>query len=337
MKKIGNIILKSLGWGITGLILFVLIVIGGLNVSKRFIYFEYYSTRENVCKIAGINDGFIPQGLGYSEDNNLILQSGYFAKTNYCAIYLVDENGKSKRINIVNEDGTRYVGHFGGIACYKDYVYVSEDYISGDYDVSNRLYIFSMNDLLELNNNDSITIKEYINVDTEGSTVSYYDGYLYVGEYYSKGSYETDQSHKLTTLSGEYQHALICAYPIDENKEFYLGELEYQISAPGKIQGFTKKGNTCVISTSWGPLSSNLGYYEMKDMNKTISSSGKEVPLYYIDSSTLIKNVKMPAMSEGVFLKDDKIYTYFESSGNKYYFGKLFNAFYIVSLPFLDK
>ena len=51
MKKIGRIILKSLGWFVMGLILFVLIVIGGLNVSKRFIYFEYYSTRENVCKI----------------------------------------------------------------------------------------------------------------------------------------------------------------------------------------------------------------------------------------------------------------------------------------------
>ena len=46
--------------------------------------------------------------------------------------------------------------------------------------------------------------------------------------------------------------------------------------------------------------------------------SNTNPPIDFIDSSTLIKNVKMPSMSEGVFLKDDKIYTYFESSGNKY-------------------
>lgn len=334
-KKIGLLFIKIFKWFVTGLVLFVLLLLSGLNVAKHFIYFDYYNSKQNVCRVPDLNNGFVPQGLGYSETENLILQSGYFAGSNYCVIYLIDEDGNSKKLNIVNEDGTMYEGHFGGIACYKDFVYVSEDYVSGDYDVSNRLYVFSLQDLLDKGNDENVVLPSYINVDTEGATVSYND--VYVGEYYAKGSYETLPSHEIITPSGERQNALVCAYPIDEDKEFGLGELEYQISIPSKMQGFAVKDGVCVTSTSWGPLSSTMGFYSLEKSNNTQDSSGKEVPLYYIDESTLIKKISLPAMSEGVFIKDNRVHVYFESAGNKYIFGKFFNAYYVTSVPMVNK
>jgi hypothetical protein len=71
----------------------------------------------------------------------------------------------------------------------------------------------------------------------------------------------------------------------------------------------------------------------MKNSGKTIDVSGKEVPLYYIDSSTRIKDVVMPSFSEGLSIKDGKIVISFESACNKYVIGKLFFATKIVSYP----
>lgn len=318
------------------LALVVLLLITGLNCAKRAIYAEYYSKRKIVARIPDLNKGFVPQGLGYSEEENLILESGYFAGSNRCVIYLTDEKGKTKRIDILDEEGEAYVGHFGGIACFRDFVYVSEDYRTDEIDLSNRLYIFSLNELMNVPQNGAISVDAFLSVDTEGACVSCNDGYLYVGEFYDRGTYETESSHEVTTPSGIKQNALICAYPLEETEPFGLGELEYQISVPGRVQGFAKIGDISVISTSWGPLSSNMGYYRIEDTGTTSSSSGKEVPLYYIDETTKFENIRMPAMSEGIFVSDGRVNVYFESAGNKYFFGKFFNAFYVVSLPFFQ-
>lgn len=332
-----KIFLKIVKGFFTGLFLFLFILITGLNVSKRFILFDYYNKYHVEGKIVGLNENFIPQGLGYSEEEDLTLQSGYLVGSNHCVIYLIDSKGKSKRINIVNEDGSPYVGHCGGISVYKDFVYVSEDFIDGDYDVSNRLYIFSLTELLNTKNKGNIVNKNYITVDAEGAFVSNDGKYVYVGEYYYPKSFETEKTHHVTTPNNIEQKAFVCAYEIDESKENFLGELAYQISIPDIAQGFALQDGVCVISRSWGPAISKLGFYEIKESDMTSSSSGKEVPLYYVDDSTLIKNVKIPPMSEGVFIKDNRVFVYFESAGNKYIFGKLFNAYNIISYPFITK
>lgn len=331
-KKTGKVVAAVL----ISLVWLILMVLTGLNCAKRFIYAEYYSNRKIVAKIPDLNRGFVPQGLGYSEEEKLILQSGYLAGSNCCVIYLTDEDGKSTRIRVLDPDGANYVGHFGGIACSGDFVYVSEDYCTDEVDLSNRLYVFSLQELIAASEEGTIAVGDYLSVDAEGACVSCNDGYLYVGEFYDPGTYETDPSHEVTTPGGKTQNALISAYPLDETKPFGLGELEYQISVPGRVQGFAKIGDVAVISTSWGPLSSHMGYYRVGDTGTTTVSSGKEVPLYYIDETTRFKNLSMPAMSEGIFISDGRVNVYFESAGNKYVFGKFFNACYIVNLPFFQ-
>jgi hypothetical protein len=88
------------------------------------------------------------------------------------------------------------------------------------------------------------------------------------------------------------------------------------------------------FSTSWGLNASHLEIHsEMKDSGTTIGVSGKEVPLYYVDSTTRLSDVSMPAFSEGLSIKDGKIVISFESACNKYIIGKLFFATKVVSYP----
>jgi hypothetical protein len=65
----------------------------------------------------------------------------------------------------------------------------------------------------------------------------------------------------------------------------------------------------------------------------TISISGKEVPLYYLDSSNHLKTVNMPAFSEGLDIVGDRVIISFESACNKYFFGKFFFATDVASYP----
>jgi len=102
------------------------------------------------------------------------------------------------------------------------------------------------------------------------------------------------------------------------------------------VQGFAvAEGGKVAVSTSWGLNASHLEIHsELKDSGRTIGVSGKEVPLYYIDSTTRLKDVTMPAFSEGLSIgKDGKIVISFESACNKYIIGKLFFATKVVSYP----
>lgn len=58
---------------------------------------------------------------------------------------------------------------------------------------------------------------------------------------------------------------------------------------------------------------------------------GREIPLWYLDSNDLTKDVKLPPMSEEIVFVDGRIYVMNESACNKYLFGKLLRAKYIWS------
>ena len=337
MKKVVFKILNGFKWFFICLIIFVLLVISSLNGVKYFIYNEYYSNKAILCEIPDINNGFVPQGLTYSEEEELILQSGYIGGSNHCVIYLTDKDNVTKRLNVANKDGSLYEGHFGGITINGDVVYVCEDhYLNERETLRGRVYTFSLKTLMSTDHNDKIFIDGYVNVDADGSCISYYEGYLYVGEYYGKGSYETVLDHRIVTPNNDNNTSIVSVYKVDENDKTKFGEYpEYQISLPENVQGIALKDDTIVISQSAGIGSSKMGYYSInKTGNLTSSSSGREVPLYYIDSSTKYKEVTMPAMSEGIFIKDNRVHVSFESACNKYIFGKLFNAFDVVSIPY---
>ena len=128
-------------------------------------------------------------------------------------------------------------------------------------------------------------------------------------------------------------------------------------SLPDKVQGVCELPNgDIVLSTSYGLAGSHLLTYRpvnqaatpvaelpaqqgggndavaAQPVGDTFAVNGKQVPLYYFDSTNLVTDLSAPPMSEGIEYHDGRIYISEEAASNKYIFGKLYGAG-IYSLP----
>ena len=86
-----------------------------------------------------------------------------------------------------------------------------------------------------------------------------------------------------------------------------------------------------ILSTSYGLKDSHYYVYneaDAIDSGKTLDGA----PVYYLNGC--IRDVKGPAMAEGLDWYQGKVITLTESASNKYLFGKLFFANKIVALDF---
>jgi hypothetical protein len=119
-KRIGKISLLVL---LAAVALFF-VVWGGFRIARVAVYDDYLSNKETVCKIPGLNKGFVPQGLTHVNEKTYIF-TGYVGKTHELAIYIV-ENDTSKEIIPIRADGTRWSGHAGGAAVPGHFLYVAK-------------------------------------------------------------------------------------------------------------------------------------------------------------------------------------------------------------------
>ena len=86
MKKLGKIMLIIL----SVLVGIVVLAWGGLNIAKLFIYSDYYSAKDNVCKNPGLSDGFVCQGICELDGKGKILVSGYMKDKDASRIYVTN-------------------------------------------------------------------------------------------------------------------------------------------------------------------------------------------------------------------------------------------------------
>ena len=281
-----------------------------------------------------MNDGFVPQGLDYDAETDTYIHSGYNGETNCIEIYFV--KGKEvKKLIPVTDSGNREKGHAGGVTRAGDYLYVCDNANEGD-GRTGLLRIYRFSELLNAKDGAEIKAIDTFDVDTSSSFCFSDDRYIYVGEFYRKDNYETPKDHYYTTPAGDENKAILSAYPLNADGSIVDEGPEFSVSIPHQVQGFAVTADGKIaVSTSWGLNPSHLEIHSgKKDSGTTISVSGKEVPLYYIDSTTREKDIVMPAFSEGLaVLDDDEIVISFESACNKYIIGKLFFATKIVSFP----
>lgn len=304
---------------------FLFLIWLGLNFSKYLIYRDYMSQRENVCDIPDLNSGFTPQGIGYSTETDSYLMTGYDGDN--IVLYIIKDN-QPKKLNLADENGDILKGHGGGVTCVGNYVYVAD----GGY-----LYVFNFSDIQIYKNEDKISCIKKVSVDNKASFCFSDENYIYVGEFYRKGNYETDSSHYYTTPSGEEHKAIVLCYDLNKNGEISENYPEYSISVTDLVQGIAVKDDIVILSRSWGLSSSTLEFYDgIKDSGKTVSVSGKSVPLYYIDSTNLRKSVSLPFFSEDLTVVNNRVVINFESACNKYMVGKLFFATKATSYPIFD-
>lgn len=314
MKKALKIIGKVCLITLIVIVVLVLIVWGGLNIAKYFIYSEYYSIKSSICTNPGLNDGFVCQGISVSEKDEKILVSGYMKDKSASRIYITDFESNSYYVTLTKND-EKFTGHAGGIAISGDNVYIAN---------GNRIYTVSLADILNCNNGDSIDVGEGIKVNNSASFVFSDDEYLYVGEFHDGGAYVKD--HPYETNDGLY-HAIISRYDLDD-----LTQPNKIYSVRDKVQGvcFTPDGKV-VLSTSYGLTDTVYYVYNESDaVDSGLILDG--APVYYLNGC--VKEVKGPVMGEDMDYYDGKVITLTESASDKYIFGKFFFANKIFGLEF---
>ena len=295
----------------------VVTVIGGLNLAKFAIYYNYYSIESSVCKNPGLSDGFVCQGIAFADENNKFLVSGYMKDNSNSRIYVTDEDNNSYYV-LLTKDGKSFTGHVGGIATTYEYVYLAND---------NKIYTIELEKILSSSEGDSIDVGDGIEVNNQASFVYTDEKHLYVGEFHNGNKYVTD--HPYETKEGMH-YAIVTKYNLSD-----LTKPLMVYSIRDKVQGicFTPDGKV-IMSTSYGLT--NTVYYVYDENLATKSEytlDGADV--YYLEDC--IYKFNGPAMGEDLDFYNGKIITLTESASDKYLFGKLFFANKIVSLDYKKK
>ncbi len=332
--KVLKKILKAVGIVLLALLAVIVLALSVLHFAKYYIYPDYYCHSNAVSPLPSIHAGFVPQGLGYDAEGEVYLHSGYNGDA--VEIYLVNKHNETKKllpIYLGSDEPAK--GHGGGIAVIGDYVYLADNAEEGDGKVG-KINIFKYADLQAAKDGDSVKAVDILSVDSSASFCFADENYLYVGEFYRAGSYETNEAHHVTTPAGDQNNAILTAYRLDTDGSLMSQFPVFAMSITDRVQGFAiNSDGTIVLSRSWGVNNSSLDFYDgWTNTGATITLACGEVPLYYLDSATHTKSVAMPAFSEGLALADDDtVLISFESACNKYILGKFFFATNVVSYP----
>jgi hypothetical protein len=257
--------------------------------------------------IPGLNQGYVPQGLSYSEKYKLLCLSMYSDTNSPSVLAFIDINtGKIRHSQYLKESGTKFMySHAGGVALGGNRLYVSS---------GKNIYVYPYSVAPNL-----APIKVYAS-ETAASFCTYHNSTLFVGEFVYGNKYKSKKSHHVTDRKGIRKYALICGY-----HEKDLSSPTFAISIRQKVQGavFTKK--YAYLSISYGRTNNSLiaAYYNPlnEKPHSKISISGQNIPLWFLDGKNHIKTLSFPPMSEGIAPLNGKMAILTESGARKYQTG----------------
>ncbi len=318
---------------ITFLVLIVFIFRSFLMLSVN----DFYLNATKTFKIPGNSDNFVAQGLCYDSRSSSFFITGYIEHKN-SPIYMVKDNKLIKKVFLLDENGNAFEKHAGGIALFNNYIYVAG---GNDY----KIHVFSYTDIINAQNKNDIkaigSIDLYINEkDYLGPAfISVHNSILTVGEFYREENYKTLPTHKITTSCGDYNQAIALNYNLSDEFEFGIDKIPFSAySITSLVQGICFDNNNIYLSTSYGLNFSYIYCYDFKKINsyREINILKSQVPLFELDSYSLIRKYKIPPMSEEIEIVDNKMYIMCESASNKYIFGKFTSSSWCYALD-IDK
>lgn len=287
----------------------------GYKTTVKRSYKEFYNSSEALYEIPGLDTNYVPQAIAYNEKYEFFVVAGYDTEDEPSYLYILNKQGKVlNKVTVKSDENTVYTGHAGGVVTFNDIVFVSS---------GKKVYKLNAEKVLK----DEVVVCDAVTkVAVSGASMFVYSDYLFVTEFYEETKYQTDESHHLTTPANYTNKALAFAYEIDESSKSGLKSNEplIVVSIPEKIQGIVVKDDSLVISQSFGRFNdSTIAIYNnilSNDTLYTYNYNEKELPLYYLDDSSLINRIKAPSMTEGLCKYDDYVLVIFESAAKKYKF-----------------
>lgn len=313
--------LKIVGVICVVLVALVSCVLAGVNIFMHTTYATFYDKAEAQFQIPGINEGFIPQDLDYLDESGTWLFSGYMTDDSPSPLYKRTSDGQVSRIFVDLPDGEVYTGHGSAITTTADYAFLARE---GGYLVMNAADVDAAAD------GQHVQAVGEVDLDFTPAFMNIENGSLYAGNFYYPEKYETPEEHRITTPDGSLNPAIMYVYPADESAPYGFAEqAECVYSIRDKVQGTAQTADgKLVLSCSYGLATSHLSVYDLNKLTQdgTFEADGREVPLYALDSRSLVTELAAPPMSEGIEGHDGLIYLTDEAASNKYIFGKLYGA-----------
>lgn len=257
-----------------------------------------------------LEEGIAPQGicaLPENEGGYRFVMSGYMPKGKPSRLCLV---GERTSYVTLTQDGTPLTTHFGGVTRAGETLLVAS---------GNSVVCVPLAAVLSAEDGASVEVTGAVETDM-GVAFCYYDegsGLLFAGEFYRKGNYETDRSHRIER-GEEKNPALVYVYEWEGSPDCRpVGAL----SVRGLVQGIAVNGTRIYLSCSYGLPDSALYVYENilgGAPAGSVSVSGAEVPLYFLGEEALLSALTMPCMSEEICLTGTDMAVLFESRAKKY-------------------
>ena len=268
--------------------------------------------------IPGLNESFVPQGLDYVEQDDVFIMCGYMSNGQASRIYVIDaKTNEALKYVTISVNGKAYFGHSGGVASDGNKLWLVGD---------KQLLTFSYNDLKTAQKGGIIVTTSVTSTGNSCDFVDVYNTYLIVGEFYYKNKYETPLKHHVPVTKKETSHAMAYIYEITKDGASGIKNIpQFALTLPDKSQGIaiqTVNGEEkLVVSTSWAVSDSKLMVYNSPfnaENKRTINVQGENVPVYELNSTNLCKLVKLPAMSEEITCRKERLYVNFESACKRY-------------------
>jgi hypothetical protein len=199
----------------------------------------------------------------------------------------------------------------------------------------NSILVYSYNNVLNAENGKAITCLGKISTQKSESDfvtnafITVYGNTLIAGEFYNGKEYKTLNSHKLTTNAGDRNCAIALEYEL--NGAYHLGidtVPKKAYSLPDKVQGLCIASNRIYLSTSYGASFSHILEYNKSTLHeeKHATFLGATIPVYSLDSSSLLNDYKIAPMSEEMVMIDSELYVLSKSASTKYIFGNFIGA-----------
>lgn len=292
-----------------------------LSIFMIFWYFgesygDFYSKANKEFEIAGLSEGFTPQGLTYDPVSKTFLSCGYMKDGSASRIYVINGQTKTTTKYFTLKDGeTDYVGHAGGIATDGTNVWLSGD---------GKVIRFNFSEIAGVENGSSLNIIDSFVSNNGADFVTVENDYLWVGEFQRDGKYDVPESHFIETSNGKINKAVSFCYELDKNAEFGIASTTpiKALSTPSLVQGMVISGNKVLISTSYSLPNSHLYTHDnvFTSTDKTFTYDATEIPLYILEDDNLVYDLEAPCMSEELVIAEERIYIMFESACQKYGF-----------------
>ncbi|REJ91944.1 MAG: hypothetical protein DWQ29_05120 [Planctomycetota bacterium] len=263
--------------------------------------------------------GFVPQGIARLPDSSTVALSLYHDRGRRASILvLVDgESGTHLGSLPLHVNGSPLVGHVGGIAVCRGYLWVASE---------GRLYRFK-SPSAEAAIDGVLSSEMSFAVDSEADCLSSQGDLLWVGEFAHGSRYRTASHHRQNGCA-----AWAAAYRVDEagmidsTATYEVGgrsvlRPELVVFVPDQVQGIAFREDFIAISTSYGPADSRLTVYDSPLTQQPLAvelHSGGTVPGYVLDEQKTVVRMALPAGAEDLEWSGRQLLVGFEGAARRY-------------------